>query len=755
MRTGGFMSTTPADDEPTAPTQVGAVVPGFPFVTVGAPVRVGDYLVIERLGAGGMGAVFLAEDVLLLRKVAIKAMLPDLAADAPNRERFLREARAAAAVEHDNVVPILHVGAAPDGTPFIVMPFLKGESLDDRLKREGVAPTELVLKVAREVADGLAAAHAVGLIHRDIKPANIWLAADPAAPGQVHRCQVLDFGLARPVAAPGASELTARGAIVGTPAYMPAEQARGDVLDARADLYSLGVTLYRAATGALPFNGTTPMAVLLALTTDTAPPVGTLAPHLPRALARLIDRLMRKPAGERPQSAAEVAAEVRKIEAAYQSRAPHLVEVTNLPNLPASGLSASAAQLVPAALADQDTAPDDAEPLDLPPAPPKRNRAPLLIGAAVAALALVALGVWQLTKPRADARSPDVVKKEEPKPNPPKPGDGPPKATDPDRAAAEYIVSVGSAAFINAEPREYRTRAELPGEPFRVSYVDLAGNKKVTDEGLANFRDCKHLTEMYLMDTAITNGGLAHIKGCPALEKLGLDGTQVSDAAIAHLKECHGLTRLTLSRTQVTEGGIAELRKALPRCDVQWQSAPPPPVAADPDRAAALYVLSLNGCVSVNDDELEIGRAEILPKSQFRLTRAVLNEKAQVTDAALSAFRGCKHLFSVGLSYTKTGDTGIAHFKDCKGLQYLYLRNTDVTGAGLDALDCPQLQELDLSGAKAIGDSAVPHLKRFKNLNFLTLTDTGVTEKGAKELAAALPGCQIVWPGGTIKPTNN
>jgi serine/threonine protein kinase len=293
--------------------------PGAPHRSAGAGwPQIGGFVILKLLGEGGMGAVYLAEDARLGRRVAIKTMRPELAANRLDRERFLREARAAAAVEHDNIVPIWHVGEAEDGTAFIVMPFLQGETLDARLRREPVSPPGLVLKVAGEVAEGLAAAHATGLTHRDIKPANIWLEGGPSGE-QVRRCKILDFGLARSVDKEEA-QITASGAILGTPAYMAPEQARGEKVDHRADLFSLGATLYRMATGRLPFDGPTPMAVLIALTTEAPLPLRETAPGLLPELAGLIDRLMSKKREDRPQSASEVAARVRQISDALQSR---------------------------------------------------------------------------------------------------------------------------------------------------------------------------------------------------------------------------------------------------------------------------------------------------------------------------------------------------------------------------------------------------------------------------------------------------
>ena len=276
---------------------------------------IGGYAIVRKLGEGGMGAVFLAEDTKLARKAAIKTMRPELAADANLRRRFEREARAAAAVEHENIVPIWGIGEAADGSPFIAMPFLQGESLADRLKRQPVSGLGLLLKVAREAADGLSAAHAKGLIHRDIKPGNIWLDGDLSATEagqQVRRVKLLDFGLARSVSTED-HQLTKSGVILGTPAFMAPEQAMGEEIDHRVDLFALGVVLFRMATGRMPFTGDTAVSVMIALTTETPPPVWSLNPNLPPALSELIDKLLSKSADDRPATAAEVSATARRI----------------------------------------------------------------------------------------------------------------------------------------------------------------------------------------------------------------------------------------------------------------------------------------------------------------------------------------------------------------------------------------------------------------------------------------------------------
>ena len=267
--------------------------------------RLGGYRVLKVLGAGGMGVVYLAEDPQLQRRVAVKAMLPALAASPSNRERFLREARAVAALEHDHVVSILQVGEDRN-VPFLAMPFLKGESLEDRLRRERRLPLEEVLRIGRETALGLAAAHDHGLIHRDIKPANLWLESGSG------RVKILDFGLARSTGQD--SQLTQQGAIIGTPAYMAPEQARGGKVDARADLFSLGCVLYRMATGQPPFKGKDTIATLLAVASEHPTWMRKLNPEVPPALSDLVMKLLGKAPSDRPESARKVIGALAAIE---------------------------------------------------------------------------------------------------------------------------------------------------------------------------------------------------------------------------------------------------------------------------------------------------------------------------------------------------------------------------------------------------------------------------------------------------------
>jgi serine/threonine protein kinase len=267
--------------------------------------RLGPYRILRVLGRGGMGVVFEAEDAQLGRPVALKVMRPYLAASADARQRFQREARATAAVKSDHIITIYQVGE-DRGAPYLAMELLPGEALERRLARGDRPDTAEVLRLAREMALGLAAAHERGLIHRDLKPGNVWLEA-PAG-----RVKLLDFGLAR--AAKDDAHLTRSGAVLGTPAYMAPEQARGDKLDHRADLFSLGAVLYQLCTGQMPFGGETAMAVLTALAVENPKPVREIAPDVPPALADLVMHLLAKAPADRPQTAKEVVAALQTIE---------------------------------------------------------------------------------------------------------------------------------------------------------------------------------------------------------------------------------------------------------------------------------------------------------------------------------------------------------------------------------------------------------------------------------------------------------
>ncbi len=274
--------------------------------------RLGNYRVLEVLGVGGMGVVFRAEDIKLARQVALKTLRLAGAASRSAKERFLREARATAAIEHDNIVPIYQVGE-DHGIPFIAMQFLRGESLLTRLKTEDLLDQRAVLRIAREVASGLAAAHAQKLIHRDIKPDNIWLESG------TDRVKIVDFGLVH--TASEDVELTHRGMVVGTPRYMSPEQSRGLHVDHRCDLFSLGCVLYQLAVGKAPFDRDSLSATLVAITEEDPEPVEQLCPGLHPQLAGLIMRLLNKDPSQRPQSATEVVQAVRDIERALSAEA--------------------------------------------------------------------------------------------------------------------------------------------------------------------------------------------------------------------------------------------------------------------------------------------------------------------------------------------------------------------------------------------------------------------------------------------------
>ena len=250
-----------------------------------------------------MGTVYLGRHLLLDVPVAVKVF-----SDAPMRwndedlQRFIRGARAAARIQHPNVVPVLNAGREGD-LYFLVQRYVEGQTLRDRVDAQGRLGEADVIRIVRDIASGLAAAHQIGIVHRDVKPGNIILAADDTA-------MLTDFGLARPI---GVGEVSSKAEIVGTPYYMSPEQCEGLALDGRSDLYSLGATAYHALTGRPPIPGDSLVAVLRGHSSYVPPEPRELAPGLSPPLSRIVMRLLAKKPDQRYASAEEVIAAVSKV----------------------------------------------------------------------------------------------------------------------------------------------------------------------------------------------------------------------------------------------------------------------------------------------------------------------------------------------------------------------------------------------------------------------------------------------------------
>jgi serine/threonine protein kinase len=615
----------------------------------------GDYRVVRELGKGGMGVVYLAVDTRLNRLAALKAMLPQFAADPAARERFLREARAAARIVHDHVVTVFEA-LEHLGLPYIAMQFLKGCSLDEYLKRQGNITVPQAVAIARETALGLAAAHELGLVHRDIKPANIWLESPHG------RVKILDFGLARPVEPEADSELTHTGAVVGTPAYMSPEQARGLKVDARSDLFSLGAVLYRLCAGQLPFRGPNTMAVLLALGTEQEPPVQSLNPGVPPALALLIHRLLAKHPDQRPQTAEDVAESLRLIAAqpgidpdalpTVVAPVPVPVPVTMHPESAFEGIDADPTEAEP----------DEAEPAN---AGPGTSRTVwLAAGSAVlvAVLAVVVLLTVGKKEPLPDDHDTRTEVRLPARVPPPVGPTGvphrPPVQVDPDRRAADYILSISGMVRVNGTQTNIWNANELPNQPFNLSMIYLRDNRKVTDAGLAACDGCKGLRQLDLVRTGVTDAGLAHFKECRNLNILDLDGAKsIGDRGLAHFAGITTIRSLWLGGTGVTDIGLAHFKE----------------------------------CQGLTHFDVHSTR---------------------VTDAGLAHFKGCQTLRELYLSNTATTDTGLANFNESKGLMLFDLTNAPITNASLQPLHgCPLLREVRLSGTRVTA-AAVVELRR-------------------------------------------
>jgi serine/threonine protein kinase len=666
--------------------------------------NLGPYRIVKELGRGGMGAVYLAVDTRLNRRLALKVMLPRFAANPEARERFVREARAAAQVAHDNVVTVYEADER-NGVPYIAMQFLKGCPLDEYLTKHGTPTIPQIMRVAEEAAAGVAAAHACGLIHRDIKPANLWLEAPSG------RVKVLDFGLARPV--DSEVEITKSGDVVGTPAYMSPEQARGEKVDHRTDLFGLGAVLYRLCTGKLPFPGSSTMAVLAALGMKEPESVREQNPEVPEPLAALIHQLLAKNPDQRPATADDVVQRIRSI----AGTTPPGNAVPGLP--PAQGQPhviyvpiQIAAQFEDNAFGDLSTPSQAASGEDHADTKPERTKSGQKgIGMIAGLMALLAVcvvaGVVIITGKDGSGTKPElsdpvmVTSKDKGGKTaaPVGPAGKLPVATDdPDRTAAEYVLTLGGSVRVNGGENWIKTLIGLPKDHFTLTGVGLDYLTTVTDDGLVVFQDCKGLTLLNLNETKVTDAGLAHFKGCKNLTSLGLRGlTQVTDAGLENFKECKDLTQLGFGWVSVTDEGLAHFK--------------------DCKDLSVLYL---------NDTKL--------------------------TDDGLAAFKECKGLTVLTLNDTKVTDAGLAHLQGCKGLVSLQVANTAVTDTGLAYFkDCAGMKELNLHGTAVTGAS-LGTITGFASLGRLNVGKTKLTPEEVKKIATVLKKCRIEHESGLIRP---
>jgi serine/threonine protein kinase len=568
--------------------------------------RIGHYEVLQVLGKGGFGIVFRAFDDALQRVAALKVMAPQLAATSPARKRFLREARSSAQVRHENVVQVYEVAEQP--LPYLAMEFIPGETLQQRLNRLGPVEPAEVVRVGRQIAEGLAAAHATDLIHRDIKPGNILLE------GQQLKVKITDFGLAR--AADDAS-ISQSGIIAGTPMYMAPEQAKGEKLDQRADLFSLGSVLYQMASGRPPFRANSTVAALKRVAEETPRDIREIIPETPQWLCDIIAKLHAKNPDDRYQSAREIADVLADCEAQLKAHG-RLRDLSKIPHCKRQ---------------------------------PSGRRHWVAVAAILPVLPLLALaatelaGVTFLFRERpapapqvvVEKKTPEPIPELDPKAKPAVPASRDPAASlDPERRAAEIVLSVGGGVRVYGQADTIWDAANLPRDSFQLAHVDgqKPGAEGITDVALASLKDCKKLMSL-------------NLSNCP----------RVSDKGLAHLKDCKYLTYVNLhDNTLVTDGGIANFKDC-----------------------KEFVALDLSNVCNIGDEGLAHFK-------ECKDLRVLVVYGTQMSDAGLAHFKDCKKLEVADLARTRISDAGLAILAELKTLKDLHLQGTQVSAKGVENL---------------------------------------------------------------------
>jgi serine/threonine-protein kinase len=662
-----------------------------------AELLVGSYLLLERLGQGGMGQVFKARRRPLDRLVALKLLRTDRLATDEILTRFRREMEVAARLEHPNIVRALDAGEI-DGTLYFAMEYLEGADLAHLVGSKGPLPVEEASDYVRQAALALQHAHERGLVHRDIKPANLFLTSRDRV------VKLLDLGLARADSTVEGGTLTQTGSVVGTPDYISPEQARNSHdVDIRADLYSLGCTLYFLLTGQPPFPGGTLTEKLLKHQLDPAPRVRQLRPEVSPALDAVVYRLMAKRPPDRFATPAEL---VSTLDDAAQGISP-VADLSTPLAIPASAPPEATAVLTFDPSAPTATVPPTRR------RPPDRTRWYIAAGAAVLLL-LAAGGAWLALNGSRQGPPPETRSGPPPdKPEEKKPPE-PPEAERPEVKQAMAALQKWGAKIGLHE--------DLPHQPMKV--IDLQG-RNLAQADLGQLAAFRHLEQVLLAQTGVSDEAMRPIARLPRLTHVDLAGTRITDSGLAQLRELPELLHLNVALTRIDGTGLAQ---------PGWP------------RLRELRV----DLTSVGDNA--IARWPFLPQLRvLGLTRAPVGDKA------LAHLRAATEMTNLDLTETRVTNAGLKHLRPLTHLNFLSLRGTQITGAGLPELaPLEEIELLDLAGIflqnelqglprlphlrelclhlTAVTDSDLIHLKDRPSMVLVNLSETGVRGPGLVHL---------------------
>jgi eukaryotic-like serine/threonine-protein kinase len=740
----------------------------------------GHYEVMQVLGQGGFGTVLKAFDEKLHRMVAIKVMSRQLATTSPPRKRFLREARAVAAIKHENVVQVHSVEELP--LPYIVMEFVDGSTLQDKMDEAGPIDIPVVLHIGRQIAAGLAAAHSLGLIHRDIKPANVLLEK-----GAVLKVKITDFGLAR--TADDAS-LTQSGTITGTPLYMAPEQAKGAKIDPRADLFSLGSVLYALACGHPPFRAPTMLAVLRRVAEDTPRPLQEIIPETPDWFVAIVDKLLAKDPADRFQTAQEVAdlfadnelqvkqlGVVRDVVKIRNAR-PRERKIPSGKMVVYSALAVCVLAGIVAIIAGVFSQKPEPRPKDDSVAAVQPTEPSVPSAKSLPAPFKNSLGMEFVKVPKGTGWLGG--------------GGGKPGETkvviEQDFYLGKYEVTQAEWEAITGLAPSHFSRTgrgkdavkDIPDADLRrfpveqVSWDDCQLflkklNEKEKDTGwvyrLPKEAEWEYACRGGPVDKLDSTFDFYFAKPTNVLKPEQLN-SGVYMRRTCHvgsyqpnsidIYDMHGNIHEWCEDGDASQGRIARggnWMVGYGSCLTAYRdiSAPnyrtfglglrvarvpvsPPiaaPVSTNSDRKAAEYVLSIGGEVRLHGVNRDIQALADLPPEPFELAAILLRKNKQVTDAGLAVCSQCKKLTHLDLVETKITDAGVGHFAGNKNLVVLNLAHTSVSDEGLAHFQGnTNLTELWLGVMPNVTDRGMAYFKDCKKLTKLWLGGNYLTDQG-------------------------